>query len=118
MKKEEPKKGKAKPGDKKDKPKPVETVPLTQYEILMQVGISEEEIPKFQNPEYWLKFFPPKGKEDLKMFGISADWRRSFITTSVNPYYDSFITWQMNTLKEIQKIYYGKKYTIYSVLDK
>jgi leucyl-tRNA synthetase len=24
----------------------------------------------------------------------------------------------MNTLKEIQKIYYGKKYTIYSVLDK
>ena len=24
----------------------------------------------------------------------------------------------MNTLKEIQKIYYGKKYTIYSALDK
>ena len=51
-------------------------------------------------------------------FGVSADWRRSFITTSVNPFYDSFIRWQMNTLKEIQKIYYGKKYTIYSTLDK
>lgn len=109
------KKGKAKPSDKKDDK--VATVPPTQYEILMQVGISEEEIPKFQNADYWLRFFPPKGKEDLQMFGISADWRRSFITTSVNPYYDSFIRWQMHSLKEQGKIYYGKKYTIFSQLD-
>lgn len=86
--------GKAKGGkDKKakieepSKPKP------TQYEILLQVGISEEEIPSFQDATYWLKFFPPKGKEDLISFGVAADWRRSFITTSVNPYYDSFIRW-------------------------
>lgn len=32
-------------------------------------------------------------------FGTAVDWRRSFVTTSVNPYYDSFIRWQFNTLK-------------------
>lgn len=92
-------------------------VPPTQYEILVQLGIAEEEIPKFQNAQHWLEFFPPKGQEDLKAFGVAADWRRSFITTSTNPYYDSFINWQFKTLKEVGKIIYGKKYTIFSELD-
>jgi leucyl-tRNA synthetase len=35
----------------------------------------------------------------LISFGASVDWRRSFITTSVNPYYDSFIRWQFRLLK-------------------
>ena len=55
--------------------------------------------------------------ENLKQFGISSDWRRSFITTQENPYYDSFINWQFNTLKEMGKIVYGKKYTIFSEKD-
>ena len=88
------KKGKAKGGDKKKDKAPEEVkVPPTQYEILMQIGISEDEIPKFTDATHWLEFFPPKGKEDLEAFGVSADWRRSMITTSKNPYYDSFITW-------------------------
>ena len=82
------------------------------------MGISENEIPKFQDAKYWLEYFPPQGLRDLKDFGVCVDWRRSFITTSENPFYDSFIRWQMNTLKEMGKIYYGKKYTIYSALDK
>lgn len=61
---------------------------LSQYEILMQLGIAETEIPKFTDPNYWLEFFPPTGKEDLLRFGLHTDWRRSFITTSKNPYYD------------------------------
>ena len=69
------------------------------------------------DPEHWLKFFPPQGKKDLIDFGISTDWRRSFITTSSNPYYDSFIQWQLNSLKASDKIHYGKKYTIFSELD-
>lgn len=85
------KKGKAKPGDKKAPA--VKRVPPTQYEILLQVGIPEEEIPKFQDASHWLRFFPPKGQEDLKAFGVAADWRRSFITTAANPFYDSFIRW-------------------------
>lgn len=92
-------------------------VPPTQYEILMQIGISEEDIPAFVDPIHWLKYFPPQGKKDLIDFGISADWRRSFITTSANPFYDSFIRWQVSTLKAADKIYYGKKYTIFSELD-
>mmetsp|Transcript_6261 Transcript_6261/g.10190 ORF Transcript_6261/g.10190 Transcript_6261/m.10190 type:complete len:204 (+) Transcript_6261:91-702(+) len=60
------KKGKAKGGDKKKEKAPeVVKVPPTQYEILMQIGIPETEIPKFQNPEKWLEFFPPEGKKDL-----------------------------------------------------
>jgi len=114
--KDAPKKGKAKGDDKKGPPK-VQKAPPTQYEILMQIGIKEEDIPAFQDPVHWLRFFPPKGREDLQAFGVSADWRRSFITTSINPFYDSFIRWQMETLKEKGKIIYGKKYTIFSELD-
>jgi leucyl-tRNA synthetase len=83
----------------------------------MQVGIPETEIPKFQEAKHWLEFFPPKGKEDLIAFGVGVDWRRSFITTSANPFYDSFIRWQFETLRELGKIIYGKKYTIFSALD-
>jgi leucyl-tRNA synthetase len=86
------KKGKPKAGDK-DKKAEAPRVPLTQYEILMQIGIPEEDIPEFKDSQHWLKYFPPKGKEDLIEFGISTDWRRSFITTSANPYYDSFVRW-------------------------
>ena len=67
--------------------------PPTQFEILTQIGISETEIPKFQDPKHWLEFFPPEGQKDLKEFGVFVDWRRSFITTEVNPFYDSFIRW-------------------------
>jgi leucyl-tRNA synthetase len=32
--------------------------------------------------------------------GCGVDWRRSFITTDMNPYYDSFVRWQFWTLKK------------------
>ena len=38
-----------------------------------------------------------------------VDWRRSFITTNVNPYYDSFVRWQFINLKERGKIKFGKR---------
>lgn len=38
-----------------------------------------------------------------------VDWRRSFITTDVNPFYDSFVRWQYVTLKERKKIKFGKR---------
>ncbi|ORX37486.1 Nucleotidylyl transferase [Piromyces finnis] len=57
--------------------------------------------------------------DDLKDFGVKVDWRRSFITTDVNPYYDSFVRWQFNRLKnhEKPKIKFGERYTIYSIKD-
>lgn len=88
-----------------------------QYEIMMQLGIPKEEIPKFADPYYWLVFFPPHVKQDVTNFGGRVDWRRSMITTDQNPYYDSFVRWQMLRLKELGKIKFGKRYTIYSVKD-
>lgn len=41
---------------------------------------------------------------------FQVDWRRSFITTDVNPFYDSFVRWQFVTLKERKKIKFGKRY--------
>lgn len=35
----------------------------------------------------------------------------------MNPYYDSFIRWQFNILKNKDKVRFGKRYTIYSELD-
>jgi leucyl-tRNA synthetase len=92
-------------------------VQFTQYEILLQIGISEEEIPKFTDSMYWLDFFPPRGVETLKKFGVHVDWRRSFYTTERNPYYDSFIRWQFHHLKQNGKIKFGKRYTIFSEQD-
>jgi len=46
---------------------------------------------------------------DLKALGLKTDWRRSFITTDVNPYYDSFVRWQFLTLKDRGKIKFGKR---------
>jgi leucyl-tRNA synthetase len=49
--------------------------------------------------------------------GSRIDWRRSFMTTPANPYYDSFIRWQMNKLHKLGKIKFGERYTIYSPKD-
>lgn len=42
--------------------------------------------------------------------GIRVDWRRSMITTDVNPFYDSFVRWQFIRLKEKNRIKFGKRY--------
>lgn len=101
---------------KKANPK-YEKPPYTQYEILQRSGIPEADIPAFTDSNHWLSFFPPLGQDTLKRFGIMADWRRSFITTARNPYYDSFIRWQFHHLRENGKIKYGKRYAIFSELD-
>lgn len=49
--------------------------------------------------------------------GVRVDWRRSFITTDANPYYDSFVRWQLTRLRERGHVLFGKRNTIYSPLD-
>ncbi|KAJ3029257.1 UNVERIFIED_CONTAM: cytosolic leucyl tRNA synthetase [Siphonaria sp. JEL0065] len=90
-----------------------------QFQIMRSMGVPNEEIHLFANPIHWLYYFPPKAIEDLKLLGLHVDWRRSFITTDVNPYFDSFVRWQFNTLRkhEQPKIKFGERYTIYSPLD-
>ena len=87
---------------------------LPQSEILRSMGVPEEEIPRFTDPNYWLDYFPPYGQIDLDRFGVAVDWRRSFITTEKNPYYDSFVKWQFRRLKESGKIKFGNRPTIFS----
>lgn len=77
----------------------------------------DEEILKFVDPTYWFTYFPLEAMRDLDSLGLGIDWRRSFITTDVNPFYDSFVRWQFLKLKQKDKIKFGKRYTIYSPKD-
>ncbi|KAI9917220.1 hypothetical protein PsorP6_012322 [Peronosclerospora sorghi] len=77
----------------------------------------ENEIPKFQDQFYWLQYFPPHAIAELKRFGMNIDWRRSFITTDVNPFYDALVTWQLNKLNEFGRVVRCKRPNVYSILD-
>lgn len=88
-----------------------------QWQIMESLGLENEEIKKFADASYWLHYFPPLAIQDLKSMGLKVDWRRSFITTDVNPFYDSFVRWQYIRLKERNKVLYGKRYTIFSPKD-
>ncbi|KAI1625684.1 leucyl-tRNA synthetase [Exophiala viscosa] len=88
-----------------------------QFQTMLAMGIPKEEIHKFADANYWLQYFPPLCQQDLIGFGARIDWRRKFVTTDANPYYDAFVRWQMNRLHELNKILYGKRYTIYSPKD-
>ena len=80
--------------------KRVEDKEPKQMGIMRQMGFSNEELKKFKDPKQWVKVFPKGWKEDLTSLGFSIDFRRSFITTSMNPQYDAFVRWQFNTLKK------------------
>jgi leucyl-tRNA synthetase len=88
-----------------------------QFQVMLSMGIPREEIYKFAESSHWLHHFPQLWEQYLSEFGCSIDWRRSFVTTDANAYYDSFIQWQMRRLKEGGKIQYGKRYTVYSPKD-
>ena len=88
-----------------------------QFQIMLSLGVPHVEIHKFADPAYWLEYFPPLCREDLTSFGARVDWRRSMVTTDANPFYDAFVRWQMNRLKGLGKIKFGKRYTVYSPKD-
>ncbi|CAF3799418.1 unnamed protein product [Rotaria sp. Silwood1] len=76
-----------------------------QWEIMRNLGIeNDDEIRQFIDPQYWFSYFPNHIKRNLEMMGLKIDWRRSFITTDANPFYDSFIRWQFHHLKQSEKI--------------
>nr|XP_031858784.1 leucine-tRNA ligase [Kwoniella shandongensis]KAA5525856.1 leucine-tRNA ligase [Kwoniella shandongensis] len=88
-----------------------------QFQILELIGVPRDELKKFADPYHWLEYFPPIAKQDLNGIGARVDWRRQFITTDANPYYDSFIRWQLNKLHKQGRVKFGKRYTIYSPKD-
>ncbi|KAI1787323.1 leucine-tRNA ligase [Ganoderma leucocontextum] len=111
--------GPAKPADKAKKGKVAAKATGLQYQfqIMESMGVPREEIKKFADPYYWLKYYPPICIEDNKLFGSRIDWRRSFITTDANPYYDAFVRWQTKKLYKLGKIKFGERYTVYSPKD-
>ncbi|PKS07030.1 hypothetical protein jhhlp_005627 [Lomentospora prolificans] len=88
-----------------------------QFQIMKAIGIPTEEIHHFADANHWITFFSPLAERDLKSFGARIDWRRSFVTTDLNPYYDQFVRWHMKRLKEAGKMKFGKRYTIYCIKD-
>ena len=112
--KEEKKGKKDKKEEKGDKEK---KAPMTQVEILKELGVADEDLHKFANPEFWLEYFPPYAKSDLEKLGINADFRRSFITTEKQKYYDKFIEWHMLKLKQHDFVAFGKRNAIFSISE-
>ena len=88
-----------------------------QFQIMLAIGVPLEDIHKFADANHWLHHFPPLAIRDLDSIGARVDWRRQFVTTDANPYYDAFVRWQMNRLHELGKIMYGSRYTVYSPKD-
>lgn len=115
---EEPKKEVAVGRAKKGKAASKASKKKYQWEILKESGLSAETALTFDDPLAWLNYFPTENANDLTNFGLKSDWRRTFITTDVNPFYDSFIRWQFNKLRALQKVKFGKRCAIYSPLDK
>jgi len=102
---------------KKSKAAAKKSVGKLQWEIMESMGVPKEDIAKFADAYHWLEYFPPRAMEDLRKLGLHVDWRRSFITTDVNPYYDSFARWQLATLNELGKVKFGERYSVYSPSD-
>ena len=64
-----------------------------QKKILIQMGVPQDLISEFEDPKFWPQYFIEKAKSDLKLIGVSVDWRRSFMTTDQNPVFDTFVRW-------------------------
>ena len=68
--------------------------------LLIEMGVPEEEIPKFHDPAHWVRHFTREWRRDFERYGLSIDWRREFHTTSLNPPYSRFVEWQYLKLRE------------------
>lgn len=80
-------------------------------------GLGFEDVKPFVDPLHWIRTLPAYAIESLKKFQANIDWRRSFITTEINRYYDSFIRFQFNKLKSLGYLDFGKRYSIFCTID-
>ncbi|KAI5149010.1 leucyl-tRNA synthetase [Enteropsectra breve] len=91
------------------------TVDVSVVGILNSLGIGD--VAPFTDPLHWIRTFPEIAQKTLQDFHAHIDWRRSFITTDMNPYYDSFVKFQFSKLKALGLITFGKRYSIYCPVD-
>lgn len=85
-----------------------------QYNILKYYKLSHDEIVKFVDPLMWVKYFSQEGFNDIRSFNLMVDLDRSFVTTDLNPFYDSFISYQFEKLHQLGLLKYGTRNSIYS----
>jgi len=88
-----------------------------QIQMMKTMGFFAKEISKFSEVRHWADVFVPAAKEDFIRIGNSVDWRRSFITTDLNPRYDKFIRWQFRKLKEKGYVEKGKHPVVWCPKD-
>jgi leucyl-tRNA synthetase len=89
----------------------------TQIKILLNMHVSKTDLHKFTDPYFWITYFPQEAIKDINSFGIDIDWRRSFVTTDMNKYFDSFVKWQFKVMSDRKYLVFGNKYIIYSIQD-
>ena len=88
-----------------------------QIRILLDMKVNKHELVNFIDPKYWITYFTQLTKHDVTDMHIYCDFSRSFYTTDMNPYYDSFIKWQFTHLINKGYVYKGKRNVIYSRTD-
>ncbi len=89
----------------------------SQIKILLSMSVPIGSIRDFTDPYHWIIYFSEHATHDLKQFGVSVDFSRSFYTTTINPSYDSFVRWQFTHLLKNGYVIRGKRHVIYSPLD-
>jgi len=89
-----------------------------QYNILKCYELTHDEICEFVNPNKWVTYFTNEGIKDVKAFNMMTDLSRSFVTTDLNTFYDSFIRYQFTKLHNLGLLKYGTRNSVYSkILD-
>ena len=88
-----------------------------QIKILLDMKVDKYELVNFVDPKYWITYFSKLTKYDVTDMHVYCDFSRSFYTTDMNPYYDSFIKWQFTHLIAKGYVYKGKRNVIYSRID-
>lgn len=71
-----------------------------QRKTLKEYGIADKDIPKFKDPLHMAKVFKEMMLTDMKSVGLSIDWRRQYVTTTLTPVFSKFIEWQYLTLRD------------------
>ena len=68
--------------------------------------VPEDELQKFTDPQYIVKYFSTEYHDVMNRMGYSIDWRREFRT--IDPHYQKFIEWQFRKLKEKDLVRIGE----------
>lgn len=78
--------------------------------------VPEDELEKFVDPEYIVKYFSSEYHNDMVDMGYTIDWRREFRT--IDPHYKQFVKWQIRQLKDKDLIRKGSHPVKYCPDDK